>query len=58
MNNSGDIIFYYGNPKNPNGKGEQARLIKKIRNQGNFEEWQVEFLDQPEYFYNVLIKKT
>jgi len=54
----GDIIFYYGNPNNSNEKGEQARLVEKLKDHGKFEEWTVEFIDQPDHYYNVLIKKT
>ena len=56
---TGDIVFFYPNPVTCEGKGEQCRLVKKIANHSKLlEEWTVEFINQPERFYNVLLRKN
>ncbi len=53
----GDIIQAFGNPIKLEYPLGQVRLLKKISDHGILEEWQVEYLDQEETVYNILIKK-
>ncbi len=53
----GDVMMIFGNPvkcENPIGL---ARLKKLLLENGQTEEWVVEYLDDEEHYYNALIKK-
>ena len=54
---TGDIVIVYSNPiscEHPEGR---AKLIEFLEDLNELELWKVEFLDHPEHFYSVLIKK-
>jgi len=55
----GDIRMIFSNPIKLTGPQGLAKLIKKLSGEyKELEYWQVEFIDQPEHYYNVLINKT
>jgi hypothetical protein len=58
MNKPGDIQMIFGNPAKCTHPIDQAKLIKKISETENLEQWEVEYLNDPEHHYNALIKKT
>ena len=57
MNKPGDIRMIFGNPAKLEHPIDQAKLIKKKRDTPLLEEWSVEYLNEPEHTYNVLIRK-
>jgi hypothetical protein len=55
----GDVRMIFGNPMDIKCPLGQAKLIKKLGDYGKvFENWLVEYLDDPNHHYNALIKKT
>jgi len=55
----GDIVMVFGNPAKCTHPIDQAKLIKKIGDSNEiFEQWLVEYLNDPDHHYNALIKKT
>ena len=53
----GDIVMVFGNPFKCEHPIDQARLIEKLTESTNLEQWRVEYLNDEGLFYNVLIKK-
>lgn len=59
MNRPDDIVMIFGNPIKCTHPIDQAKLIKKKSEISSLlEEWLVEYLNDPERKYTVLIKKT
>jgi hypothetical protein len=55
----GDIVMIFGNPAKCTHPIGQAKLIEKAGDiNGRFEDWWVEYLDQPDHKYVALIRKT
>ena len=46
MNEPGDVVTVYGNPKNNTFKIGDAKLIKKVKGLETLELWKVEFADE------------
>lgn len=57
MRKPGDIIMGFGDPKNSRTPLGQVRLNKFLYSTENLELWLVEYLDQPEHFYELWVKK-
>jgi hypothetical protein len=55
--NPGDIIQTFGNPVKLEYPIGQAKLIEKKKTFTSFEWWVVEYLDEPDHQYTILIKK-
>jgi hypothetical protein len=53
----GDIVVVFGNPLKSERRVGQAKLIQKLSESTNLEQWSVEYLNNEGYFYNALIKK-
>ena len=53
----GDIIMGYGNPVTCQTPLGQVRLHRYIESKGDLELWLVEYLDQPEHFYELWVRK-
>jgi len=55
----GDIVMVFGNPIACTHPIDQAKLIKKVSENGSkLEEWKVEYLNEPDKQYVALLKKT
>jgi len=52
-----DIVTIFGNPAKSTNPIDQARLIKKISDVGEFERWYIEYLNDEGHKYDALIKK-
>jgi hypothetical protein len=57
MNKPGDIVMIFASPLKCEQPIDPARLIKKLSETDNLEQWQVEYTNDEGLFYNVLIKK-
>jgi len=59
MNRPNDIVMAFGNPIKCLVPTGQCKLIKKIRDVSTvLEEWSVEYVDDEDHFYDLLIKKN
>lgn len=54
---AGDIVMGFGDPKNSKRPLGQVRLKTHLQSTENLELWFVEYLDQPEHFYELWLKK-
>lgn len=55
---SGDIVIIYADPINLEKPVGQAKLIKEIEDFGDAATWEVEYVDDLEHIYVVLIKRV
>jgi hypothetical protein len=58
MNKPGDFVVVYGNPITSKDPIDRARLIEKISDQGVLEYWLVEYTNDLNRKYPVLIHKA
>ena len=52
-----DVVMIFGNPLKSMYPIDQAKLIEKVSELPLFEEWWVEYLNEPDHKYVALIKK-
>ena len=52
-----DIVTVFGDPIHLKHPIDQARLVKKISDQGDLEHWYVEYINDEGHKYDALIKK-
>ena len=53
----GDIVMVFGQPIKLTHPIGQARLVKKIKDQGSIELWHVEYTNDEGHTYEAFIKK-
>lgn len=53
----GDIVMIFGSPVKREHPIDQARLIRKLSENGKLEQWSIEYLNDEGHFYEALIKK-
>jgi len=58
MNKPGDFVIVYDNPITSKDPIDRARLIEKISDQGMLEYWLVEYTNDLNRKYPVLIRKS
>lgn len=58
MYKPGDILTIFDDPIACQGNQGKATLIEFLKDYDQMERWKVEFVDSPDHFYNVFIKKT
>ena len=53
----GDIVMAFGDPIRLRIPLGQVRLIKKLGDYGRVEEWNIEYLNSPGHYYNLMLHK-